>query len=128
MKSGSYYFDKYKNWVRNHAESLYLIETSLSSITWLLPDRFDGNELLLESIHTASNLLSIFHESIINETNKYAPHSSQGLNLAINALQQVEVLVELYALFSNRVSNKYDPLVVVESLKYVIVYPGYLVW
>jgi len=128
VKSGSHYFAKYKNWVRNHAESLYLIETSLSGITWLLPDRFDGNELLLESIHTASNLLTIFHESIINEKNKDAPHGSQELTLAINALQQVEVLVELYALFSNRVSNKYDPLVVVESLKYVILHLGYLIW
>lgn len=115
----SRYFDAYKAWVRQHAEVLYVFETSLSSITWLLPDRFDGNELLLEGIHTASNLLSVFHEYIINELDKAGPRGSQELTLAISALQQVEVLVELYAIFSKRVSNRYDALFVIESLKYV---------
>jgi hypothetical protein len=119
VKRASYYFNKYKSWVREHAELLYVIETSLSSVTWLLPDRFDGNEFLLESIHTASNLLSTFHEYIINEQDTNGPRAIQELTLAISALQQVEVLVELYALFSKRVSNKYDALCVVESLKYV---------
>lgn len=115
----SRYFDAYKAWVRQHAEALYLLETSLSSITWLLPDRFDGNELILESIHTASNLLSVFHESIISDLDKTGPRGAQELTLAINALQQVEVLVELYSLYSRNISNRYDALFVIESLKYV---------
>lgn len=115
----SRYFDAYKAWVRRHAEALYLFETSLSSITWLLPDRFDGNELLLEGVHTASNLLSVFHESIISDLDTKGPRGAQELTLALNALQQVEVLIELYALYSKRFSSRYDALFIVESLKYV---------
>ena len=110
----------YKRWVRKHAEVLSVIDTALATVTWLLPNRFSENEFTLEGIHTVANLISVFHESILNEANDRAPAGAQELTLALNALQQVEVLVELYALHSRKDINRYDALLIVESLKALV--------
>ena len=89
-----------------------------SSLTWVLPDRFSESELSLEAIHTVINLLSAFHDSIINEEGT-APGGS-GLLLLLSALQQVQVLVEVAAaLLAERRGrgSRYDALAAVEGLK-----------
>jgi peroxin-16 len=110
----------YKAWVKRHAEALSVVETALATVTWLLPDRFSQNEFALEGVHTLANLISVFHDSILNELGDNAPDGAQELTLALNALQQVEVLVELYSLYSNKAINRYDALLVVESLKALV--------
>lgn len=92
----------------------------LSSLTWVLPDRFNDNELTLEAMHTTINLLSAFHDSIINDAGPAAPPGASELTFALTALQQVEVLVELWGLWAQgrgKLENHYDPLIAVEGLK-----------
>ena len=62
----------------------------LSSLTWLLPDRFSESEIALEAIHTAINLVSTFHDSIINES-PGGEGGAKGTELVflLGALQQV---------------------------------------
>ena len=119
--SAATYFGSYKRWVRAHTDALAMVESALSTITWLLPDRFSDNEFTLEGIHTLSNLIGVFHDSILNENDR-APKGASELTLALNALQQIEVLVELYAVHSGngRRINRYDALLVVESLKALV--------
>ena len=96
--------------------------TGLSTLTWLLPDRFNDNELSLEAIHTSINLISALHDTMLNEPRPEAPAGASELTFALNALQQVQVLVELWGLYSEAsgaIDSRYDPLLAVEGLKYV---------
>ena len=115
-------FDAYKTWVRQHADLVSVVESGLSSVTWLLPDRCDGNELLLEGLHTITNLIAVLNEGILRNVDSWAPRGAQELTLALQALQQVEVLVEVYTLHSSGTqARRYDALIAIESLKYVTV-------
>lgn len=115
----------YRRFVRRHQALLAVLESAITTVTWLLPDRFAENEFTLEGIHTVANLISVFHDSILNEVNDGAPKGAQELTLALNALQQVEVLVELYAVHSTsgngrKKLNRYDALLVIEALKALV--------
>lgn len=57
----------YKAWVRTNSSLIGAIEGGLSSLTWLLPDRFSGSELSLEALNSFVGLLSLCHESILQE-------------------------------------------------------------
>lgn len=56
-----------KTWVRNNSNLLNAIESGLSSLTWLLPDRFSDSELKLEALNSVLGLLGLFHESVLQE-------------------------------------------------------------
>lgn len=95
---------------------------AFSSITWLLPDRFSDNELIFEGVHTVTNLISVIHESILNETGDGSIVGASELQLSLNALQQVSVLVELcssYAASKGKIASKYDSLIILEAIKCV---------
>ena len=58
---------QYKAWVRTNSNLIGAIEGGLSSLTWLLPDRFSESELSLEALNSFLGLLSLCHESILQE-------------------------------------------------------------
>lgn len=62
----------------------------------------------------------MFHEGLITGPGAVAPRGAAELTSALNALQQIEVLVELWALWNERIgsiASRYDPLIAVEGLK-----------
>ena len=79
---------QYKTWVRNNSNLLGAIEGGLSSLTWLLPDRFSDSELNLEALNSLLGLL--FHESILQEP-VYQQNGKQPAQwpLWLGAVQQV---------------------------------------
>lgn len=84
-------FNKYKNWVRANSGSIAAVEGAVSSLTWLLPDRFSESELLLEAIHSSLGFISLFHETILA-----APPTGSGLPQLpwpfwLGALQQASI-------------------------------------
>ncbi|KAH7624487.1 hypothetical protein Ndes2526B_g00686 [Nannochloris sp. 'desiccata'] len=116
-------YRRYRGWVRRNGSILALAETGLSTLTWLLPDRFNDNELSLEAIHTSINLISALHDTMLNEPKPEAPIGASELTFALNALQQVQVLVELWGLYSEKngaIDSHYDPLIAVEGLKSIV--------
>ena len=58
---------QYKAWVRANSNLIGAIEGGLSSLTWLLPDRFSDSELSLEALNSFLGLLALYHESILQE-------------------------------------------------------------
>ena len=56
---------RYHAWVRAHASSLTALEGAASAATWLLPERFGGDELGAEAVHSALGLASIYHEAVL---------------------------------------------------------------
>lgn len=97
--------------------------SGISSLTWVLPDRFSESEFALEAAHTAINLLSTFHESILAEGS--APGAARSgaarLTTALAAMQQVQVLIEVAGLWRERKhgGNRYDELAAFEAVKCV---------
>lgn len=63
----------------------------LSSVTWLLPERFSEGELSIEALHTALGLLSSFHDSIVSAAPGGPSSPGVDLALALSTLEQVQV-------------------------------------
>ena len=87
-----YLMQQYKQWVRTNSNLIGAIEGALSSLTWLLPDRFSDSELSLEAFNSLLGLLALYHESILQE-----PVSNRDQKqpvpwpLWLGAIQQVDV-------------------------------------
>ncbi|KAK9820963.1 hypothetical protein WJX81_000511 [Elliptochloris bilobata] len=115
--------DRYNSWVRNNAAAVMAAEGALSSLTWLVPDRFSDSELALEALNSALGLLSMYHGRILGSPDGGDADAKyfEGLPwpLWLGALHQVEVLVEMGANSLERRGrvNKYTPLALLELLK-----------
>lgn len=57
----------YQRWVRSNAAAVMAAEGALSSLTWLVPDRFSDSELTLEALNSVLGLLSMYHGRILAE-------------------------------------------------------------
>ena len=62
----------------------------LSSLTWVLPERFAEGELSIEALHTALGLLSGFHDSIVSVPPGTPAPPGADLALALYSLEQVQ--------------------------------------
>ena len=56
--------ERYEGWVRSNAAAVVAAEGALSSLTWLVPDRFADSELTLEALNSVLGLLSMYHGRI----------------------------------------------------------------
>ena len=65
--------ERYERWVRSNAAAVVAAEGALSSLTWLVPDRFADSELTLEALNSVLGLLSMYHGRILG-----GPDSSEG--------------------------------------------------
>ena len=88
--------ERYERWVRSNAAAVVAAEGALSSLTWLVPDRFADSELTLEALNSVLGLLSMYHGRILggpDSTDGGAPHPP-GLPwpLWLGALHQVRPL------------------------------------
>ncbi|KAL4424562.1 hypothetical protein ABPG77_009146 [Micractinium sp. CCAP 211/92] len=112
----------YAAWVRRNAGLLSLFETGLSSITWLLPERFSEGEISIEALHTALGLLSSFHDSIVSAPPGAPAPPGVDLALALFTLEQVQVLVELFATRQEERGrgSRYTSLALLESIKALV--------
>ncbi|PLW29416.1 hypothetical protein PCASD_20377 [Puccinia coronata f. sp. avenae] len=57
----------YQDFLLSNATRITSIESTLRSFTWFLPGRFKDAELASESLYTALNLLSLYHDRIITK-------------------------------------------------------------
>ena len=81
--------EHYKAFVRQNANLINAIEGGLSSLTWLLPDRFSDSELRLEAINSVLGLLSLVHESILEEEPQALGKQQKPLSFWLGVLKQV---------------------------------------
>ena len=91
----------------------------LSSLTWLLPERFAEGELSIEALHTALGLLSAFHDSVAGAPAGAPAPPGADLALALAALEQAQVLLELLATRREEAGrgSRYTPLAALEAVK-----------
>ncbi|KNZ47783.1 uncharacterized protein VP01_614g3 [Puccinia sorghi] len=57
----------YQDFLLSNATRITSIESTLRSLTWFLPGRFKDAELASESLYTALNLLSLYHDRVITK-------------------------------------------------------------
>lgn len=114
--------ERYKAFVRRNAGLLSLFETGLSSLTWVLPERFEGGELSIEALHTALGLMSGFHDSIVSTPPGGVPPPGADLTLALSTLEQVQVLLELIATRHEERGggSRYTSLSILEAIKALV--------
>ena len=80
--------ERYGTWVRANGHAVTAVDGALSSLTWLLPDRFSSSELNLEALNALLGLVSLYHESILT-TPPVGRHQAASVSLWLGALQQV---------------------------------------
>jgi hypothetical protein len=100
--------DAYRSWLRQHPTLVSSLESGLTTLTYLLPDRFGGSsELLYESLNAACGLLRTWHDHLLRD--EHAPGAA--LHMLISALHQVRsyFLMPLRAICWH-VMNTYMPV------------------
>lgn len=84
---------QYKHFVRTNSNLIGAIEGGLSSLTWLLPDRFSDSELSLEGLNSMLGLIALYHESILQEPANFRDQKQPvPWPLWLGAIQQVCML------------------------------------
>ncbi|KAH8100683.1 peroxisomal membrane protein PEX16 [Cristinia sonorae] len=59
--------DQYESFLVNNVSAISSLESSLRSITWILPGRFKDAELASEALSALLNSLSIYHDTLLTK-------------------------------------------------------------
>ncbi|KAG2199389.1 hypothetical protein INT47_001571 [Mucor saturninus] len=81
------YLNLYENFLLKNASQITSIESSLRSLTYILPGRFHDAELASQALYAALNLIGLYHNSIIRraaqahaQENKTGPVQESSFN------------------------------------------------
>ncbi|CAD7697186.1 unnamed protein product [Ostreobium quekettii] len=109
--------EAYREWARAHPGVLQSAGETLDQLTWLLPQRFSGSEVLSESLSAALGLAGLWHGWFVSDWE--APGQSAPWPMLLAIVRRVEVLVEMRASYLEDLGkwSKYGPLMVVELTK-----------
>ncbi|GIL89574.1 hypothetical protein Vretimale_1866 [Volvox reticuliferus] len=111
---------KYKEWVKRHPNVVQNLDWLLLFTVWN-PSRTNGGfELTYEAYHAAVGLLSLWHQSILDEGE--LPTSRPVPYLWLDAIEYLETLIELRGMHLEKQGkmSRYGPLLVVETVKAVL--------
>ncbi|KAJ3551598.1 hypothetical protein NM688_g4609 [Phlebia brevispora] len=68
---------RYESFLVNNVSTISTVESTLRSVTWILPGRFKDAELASEALSALLNVMSIYHDTILaklaNSDPKYKP-------------------------------------------------------
>ena len=129
---------KYDNYVIANASTVTSVESTLRTLTYLIPGRFQDAELASEALSSFLNLLGIYHDTILaraidklekkpllsvhNRYTKFWTSSSaiyKNVSTFVTVLQQCSFLLEILARrkFGNK--GKWRLVIAIEALKAV---------
>lgn len=57
----------YGDFIKTNASSVSQIESALRSLTYIIPGRFRDQEIASESLHSTIQLLSLYHDTLLNK-------------------------------------------------------------
>ncbi|CEI96197.1 hypothetical protein RMCBS344292_10363 [Rhizopus microsporus] len=114
------YFQLYEEFLIKNASQITSIESSLRSLTFILPGRFQDAELASQALYAALNLVDLYHNSIIRKAilarrdqveesafNKYIHFWSSRSNLNATASSLLSVILYTQVLIEMAVLKKY---------------------
>lgn len=133
-------FAKYDDYILRNASSITSIESTLRTLTYLLPGRFQDSEAASETLYAFLNLLGIHHDSIlaraieklprnnaknlpITAHNRYTKYWSSKskiyrlLSTAITTLQHLSFLLEIIARKNFGEKGRWRIIISIEAIK-----------
>ncbi|KAG0236136.1 Peroxisomal membrane protein pex16 [Actinomortierella wolfii] len=132
------FLKKYESFIFKNASQISSIESTLRSLTYILPGRFDDADLASEAIFATLNLLGIYHDTILakhvarlppanrptpSPLNRYT-REWQGSSLTyrrvafvLTLLQYTEVLIEMSVQKKWGQKAKWRVITAIETLK-----------
>ncbi|KAL8660474.1 MAG: hypothetical protein Q9202_006510 [Teloschistes flavicans] len=115
-----HWLKSYEDFVTKNANSVTQIESTLRSLTYIIPGRFRESELASESLHTSTLLLSLYHTSLLRRQfpsplppspqTRYTTHFTTRSRLyshsitLLQTVQYTELLCEMF--FKRRGGDK----------------------
>ncbi|KAI8075443.1 peroxisome membrane protein [Gilbertella persicaria] len=133
------YFHLYQDFLLKNASQITSIESSLRSLTYILPGRFHDAELASQALYAALNLIGLYHTSILKKAaqesktkveetafNKYLDFwsSQSSLNNIASKLLSIitytQVLMEMAVLKKLGKRQQWQLITVLEALKVVL--------
>ncbi|THH19751.1 hypothetical protein EW146_g1499 [Bondarzewia mesenterica] len=139
--SMSFTLARYESFLVNNVSTISSVESTLRSITWLLPGRFKDAELASEALSAALNCMSLYHDTllakIIDTEPKHRPlippslHTRYTRAWADNSLRYrwaarvleltsfLELLIEMGLRRKVSDKNRWRGIVILEAIKYV---------
>ncbi|CAJ0892834.1 178_t:CDS:2, partial [Entrophospora sp. SA101] len=131
---------KYENFILANASQISSIESSLRTLTYVLPGRFADAEFASEALFSALSLIGLYHDSILvraleklppykkpkpsphNRYTRYWLNSSktyQYSSFALTLLQNIEVLLEMGMQKKLGKEDKWKYITIIESIKVI---------
>ncbi|KAI7898403.1 peroxisome membrane protein [Cokeromyces recurvatus] len=132
------YLNLYEDFLLKNASQITSIETSLRSLTYILPGRFHDAELASQALYATLNLIGLYHNSILRRAvqentnmeesafNKYIRFwsSRSKLNSTASVLLSImtytQVLMEMAVLKKLDKKRQWQLIVLIESLKVLL--------
>lgn len=136
------YFDvltKYDNYILQNASSVTSIESTLRTLTYLLPGRFQDSEAASEVLYATLNLLGIYHDSILARAIEQLPNSAKRpqlsahnrytkfwtsqsslykkLSVGVTTIQHLSFLLEIVARKKFGEKGRWRTIILIEAMK-----------
>ncbi|KAI0068235.1 peroxisome membrane protein [Artomyces pyxidatus] len=133
---------RYETFLINNVSTISSLESTLRSVTWLLPGRFKDAELASEALSSSLNVLSLYHDTLltkaIENTPKYKPLLPPTLHTrytrawadnhtryrwaarVLELVRFVELLVEMGLRRKVSSKNRWRGIVVLEAIKAIL--------
>ncbi|KAH6570251.1 hypothetical protein BASA61_001319 [Batrachochytrium salamandrivorans] len=129
---------EYAEFVRNNAKTIGSIESSVRSLTYILPGRFEGAEILSEGLYALTGLAGHGHDAILaKEARRQQPQTPisafnrytlsilkssnlvNSLSILLTTINTFEVFCEMIALKCGGKKLRSKTILTVESLKVI---------
>lgn len=130
---------KYDNYILQNASSVTSIESTLRTLTYLLPGRFQDSEAASELLYASLNLLGTYHDSILARALEKLPNTAKkpqlsahnrytkfwtaqsnlymNLSVSITTLQHLSFLFEIIARKKFGEKARWRTIICIEALK-----------
>lgn len=134
--------EQYNNFILNSATQVSSIESSLRTLTFILPGRFNNQQIASESLYSALQLLSLYHDGLLAKAltnirsapgkptpsphNRYtyfwmtSSSSYRKVALIVTSIQAVQLLVEMIAKKRYGERGRWSAVVALESVKVLL--------
>lgn len=127
---------RYDRFILKNASAISTVESAIRTLTYVLPSRFDDNQLVSEAIYATCGLVGLYHDSIIARavasmqtkpaitphgryTKYWYVHSGVYRNLAlfVSTLQSLSFLLEILARKTFGEKGRWRLVIAIEVVK-----------
>jgi len=99
---------RYEEWFKKNSSWFGPVEDAMRAMTVFLPGRFSTSELETESVYTALNLLSLYHDRILDKPQNPANEVKCGVETgSVRTIKNVHVFLRYIEVLAEMVGRRY---------------------